>query len=98
MIYVRVLSHCPPYHHAGLWQDAAFLESGIAVMAAEVDIQLAPAVCDANTAIIALRERPKKTPFDLLTNGGCALGEWNLWLPVLAGHFGLQRSTSKSTR
>ena len=97
-IYARVLSHCPPYHHEGLWQDVAMpddvrrsppdpvaaladlrtqysnavlLESGVAVTAPDVDIQLAPALCDGKSAIIALRKTPKQAPFDLLTDGGC---------------------------
>jgi hypothetical protein len=51
--------------------DAALLESGVVAMTAEGDMRLNPGLCDANTALLALRNKPQAAPFDLLTDRGC---------------------------
>ncbi|MEI8374220.1 MAG: hypothetical protein WCJ35_15465 [Planctomycetota bacterium] len=61
------------------YSDAALQESGVATMGPDGDVQLDPALCDANTAIIALRKTPQQDPYDLLTDrGGIANGEMPL--------------------
>jgi hypothetical protein len=57
------------------YPNATLLESGVATMGPDGDVQLDPALCDASTAIIALRKKPQQDPFDLVTNrGGIATG------------------------
>ena len=63
------------------YADAVLLESGVATIEPEGVIHLDPALCDANTAIIALRKASEQAPYNLLANrGGIAHGE----LPLCA--------------
>jgi hypothetical protein len=57
------------------YPNATLLESGVATMGPDGNLQLDPALCDASTAIIALRKKPQQDPFDLVTDrGGIATG------------------------